>query len=272
MNIKEAIYAYCETPSNGTIARKNCMAATASVRSQYLGNTCIHEITGDAVSRYREYRKLNGIKPSTTKTELSWCSAAIEFCRRELDMDIPNPIKGRCISRRDANEMEIEKRVITKDELCNVSAYMDEQAAKAVWFAFYTGLRPVELLGLNWEDVLDNTITIRRHFSKNGKEQDCKVGPKGLDILSSIPQLCAGKGRIFPFNKRYLQRQWKQACEQAGVEGAKLKDLRKSCGSNMLRNGARMEDVKAQLRHADIRTTQQWYAVDDVEGAAKFLE
>lgn len=68
---------------------------------------------------------------------------------------------------------------------------------------------------------------------------------------------------------RNVNRAWEGLCARAGSPGTRLHDLRHSCGSYALANGADLKSVQRLLRHARLDTTQLYlHAVEDVPRAA----
>lgn len=68
---------------------------------------------------------------------------------------------------------------------------------------------------------------------------------------------------------RAVNTMWERLGARAGVPGARLHDLRHSCGSYALANGADLKSVQHQLRHARLDTTQLYlHAIDEVPRAA----
>lgn len=68
---------------------------------------------------------------------------------------------------------------------------------------------------------------------------------------------------------RMVNTAWERLCAHAQVPGARLHDLRHSCGSYALANGADLKSVQRQLRHARLDTTQLYlHAIDEVPRAA----
>lgn len=65
-------------------------------------------------------------------------------------------------------------------------------------------------------------------------------------------------GRIISSNFR--NRVWQQSVKAAGLEGLRIKDLRKTAATNLLQSGADAKTVTAVMGHEDIRTTLNHYA------------
>ena len=76
---------------------------------------------------------------------------------------------------------------------------------------------------------------------------------------SDTPLFISQKGgRLVSSNFR--NRIWQPAVEASGLEGLKIKDLRKTAATNLLQSGADAKTVTAVMGHEDIRTTLNHYA------------
>ena len=58
----------------------------------------------------------------------------------------------------------------------------------------------------------------------------------------------------------FRSRIWQPAVKAAGLEGLKVKDMRKTAATNLLQNGLDMKTVTAVMGHENISTTLNHYA------------
>ncbi len=166
--------------------------------------------------------------------------------------------------------------------------------------AFY-GLRRSEVLGLKWSaiDFQNNTITIKHTVTScnlNGKHvqiaQDTTKTKSSRRTLPLVPvfrekllevkayqeecrRLC-GKcynkqylGYICVdemgdlISPHYLTSAFPKLLEKNGLRRIRFHDLRHSCASLLLANGAQMKDIQEWLGHSDFSTTANIYAHRD---------
>lgn len=235
-------------------------------------------INGSRVRAYREHRKTVGsVSPLTVKRELALASKACNYAIAEWDYSMPNPFAKRLISDKDARAVKgvKRKRVITREEQSAIESQAPPTVQDIVAFGVKTGLRQGEIIRLRWDQIFGNEIRFNPEDQKNGTHGKRGMDSTALEIVSRQPKVSE---YVFTLNgnrwgQRHLQRLWSRARDLSGVENVKFKDLRKTCGSRMLGEGkARMEDVKTQLGHNDIRTTQEVYAEDSIENAIEILE
>ena len=66
----------------------------------------------------------------------------------------------------------------------------------------------------------------------------------------------------------FRNRIWQPAVKAAGLEGLKVKDMRKTAATNLLQNGLDMKTVTAVIGHENISTTLNHYAKTTPESLA----
>lgn len=142
-------------------------------------------------------------------------------------------------------------------------------------FAYATGARVSELVGLSLQDVLYEE-GVARIFGKGGKERIVPVGRRALGAVALYareirPRFDRGKGRGIVFlNARGtpLSRvgAWsiiKRAARLAGLtKRVTPHTLRHTFATHLLEGGADLRAVQEMLGHADLGTTQLYTHVD----------
>ena len=142
-------------------------------------------------------------------------------------------------------------------------------------FAYATGVRVSELVGLKLQDILF-TDGVARVFGKGAKERLVPVGRRALGAVSLYareirPTLDRGKGRgILFLNARGtpLSRvgAWgviKATARRAGIaKRVTPHTLRHTFATHLLEGGADLRAVQEMLGHADLATTQLYTHVD----------
>lgn len=270
--IRETTYHKMSTSQRNLHAMKNL---NHFFTGYYLSGS-FRVIDGAMVSRYREWRKTvplpprNAVAtPTTIKRELAVASAACNFCRAELNWDIPNPFQGRLMSRVDAKSVVTRKRVLTASEEAAILLACPPLARDIAKFALLTGFRQGEILGLTWDRVIGDVVIFTPDDQKSRKFGKRVLSEEALAILNR-----QDKRGIYVFHvegqklrKETLGRWWRKARAMVGLEDVKFHDTRKTAGQKMLDAGASLEGVQAQLGHDDIRTTQKWYVDPSVEMA-----
>jgi len=166
-----------------------------------------------------------------------------------------------------------------------------------------TGLRRGECLGLQWQDINfeSATVIIQRsvtYTSTAGIEvkppktnNSIRIVPLMQSVLKLLTALRYQREYQFPdidFAKSYLfcrtdnpltpreptriTRLTKQFFKKAGLPDMSPHDLRHSCASLLLANGADIKSVQEILGHADARTTLNYYVRADLKQARSATE
>lgn len=223
-------------------------------------------IDGATVTRYREERKSLGASPLCVKRELAVASAAVNYCRSELDWEVMNPFEKRLISKADAKAARPSKRILSHAETARLLLASPPLLRDIVEFALLTGFRQGEILALDRERIVGDVVIFAPEHQKSGKFGKRALSAPALTIVNRQPDgvfVFTQNGRRI--RKETLGRWWRAACQAAEVTGATFHDLRKTAGQRMLDAGASMEAVQAQLGHDDVRTTQTWYVSPSID-------
>jgi len=145
--------------------------------------------------------------------------------------------------------------------------------AALVRLEIYTGARKGEWLGAKWDDVDLEKGTLRLADTKSNEAQDVILPPAALGVLAGIkralgnPYIIAGAKYGQPLQE--TRRLWKRLCEDAGISGLRMHDLRHSFASYTVTGTGNLAIVGGLLRHADPQTTARYaHLLDDPLRAA----
>lgn len=125
--------------------------------------------------------------------------------------------------------------------------------------ALTTGARRSEILNLSWDRVDLTAGTAFVPVTKNGDPKTLLLTPA---VISELRRF-RGLGLVFPgaadprtpFNPRAA---WSRAVRDAGLEPVRIHDLRHSVAVNMIRGGATLEEIAAQLGHRDLSSSARY--------------
>lgn len=158
-----------------------------------------------------------------------------------------------------------------------VRAHLPDDIADFATFAYLTGWRKGEVVGLEWRDVDLRTgvIRLRAAHSKNKRPRVIKlVG----DVRNLIERRAAVRRldcpRVFHRDGQPIgsfRKTWRSACKSAGFEGVLFHDLRRSAVRNMVRAGV-SEVVAMRVSGHRTRSVFDRYDITseaDLEAAAE---
>jgi integrase len=182
------------------------------------------------------------------------------------------------------------ERYLTKSEFWYAHYWLSDQlhADAAVLLAF-TGLRFGELAGLHWTrvDLERKQLTVAetweavehrvKPYPKSKKPRQIPLADPVLDVLASLPPASGPCGQPHPkgsprctsplvltdpggqpIDYDRLARDWRTALDLAGLEPARIHDLRHSCASWLVQDGVPIAMVQKIMGHSSITTTMRY--------------
>lgn len=150
------------------------------------------------------------------------------------------------------------------------------QFANLVLFAFYSGMRPGEIIALEWNDINLETNTIRVTKRIRDGKLDLPKGYKArvIDLLPNAKQALLKqqihtglKKNVFvtqygkPYNTpETLDTTFKKVCARAGVKVDRFYNTKHTFVTMMLENNMNETWLTQQLGHTNIDVTRKHYA------------
>ena len=236
----------------------------------YFSGRLLSELTGQDVRAYVAARRADGAQPATVNREIGLLSAALNWARKELEWDVPNPAEGRRLKEPDGRT-----RWLTEtDALALIAAA--QRAVRAPHLAdfiilgLHTGMRPGELLALEWGriDLHRGLIYLEAQHQKNGKTGSVPLNAEARHALEQRlgfrTRYCPDRPWVFCDRQgnriASVKKSFATAVQSAGLEDVHPHDLRRTCGSWLVQANVPIHHVSALLRHSDIRVTDRVYA------------
>jgi integrase len=236
-----------------------------------LGKTPINELTRAEI---REWAAQIDTGNKSISNIFSVLRAALQ---EAVDDEIipANPLSGWTYKNAEAPDPTDHVDPFTAEEQAAICAVLEGQAKNLVQFAFWTGMRTSELVGLQWGDVdwLRGTIAVRRAQTqaarKTGPEKTktragtrtVKLLPPALEALhAQKPFTFLAHAEIFHnprTNERWAGDQairktmWQHALKKAGVRYRYPYQTRHTYASMMLSAGENPMWVAQQMGHSD---------------------
>lgn len=220
----------------------------------YAGDISIADLKVELIDAYAE--TLSNFKPKTLRNKLtpirslvSYLYAKDKITLRKESIDLPtvNEIEANFL---DASELQ---------QMIDACRNVKERAL--ILILVRSGLRVSEFINTRTEDVYDRSLIVRR--SKGGKPrvtfitEDAELAIKALHDMFDEEQYW-----LFPsesglrVSRQYICKVIHQIAKRAGIKKkVSPHTMRHTFATNLLMNGARVEDVQPMMGHKSIRTT-----------------
>ncbi|MFZ3343485.1 MAG: tyrosine-type recombinase/integrase [Terriglobales bacterium] len=158
----------------------------------------------------------------------------------------------------------------TSEEVRRVLRHLDKPSHRAAFaIAAYAGLRLGEVQGLEWADLVDGHLHVRRSVVKGETN-----APKSLASRASVPvipqlrsvlsayrrSVAIAEGPMFPFTLAHISRRaLRSAFSRAKVQYAAWHAARRGLATNLFESGADDLTVMRAMRHASVQVTRESY-------------
>ena len=220
----------------------------------YVGDINITDLTVQAIDKYAD--SLVGLKPKSIKNRLTAVRSLVSYLYAKDHITIkPEAIDIPTCKDSEANFLDYDEQKMM------VAACNDKRELAIVKLLLRSGLRISELINLNIDDVFERSILVRK-----GKGDKARVAFITEDAEAALLDYRAAIGqKLVPcFVNRYGDRLSRQSAHKIIVKIAERSGIKKNISphtlrhtfaTNMLRAGARIEDVQKMLGHSRVETT-----------------
>ena len=209
------------------------------------------------IDNFIDTLSLKSYKPKTIKNKIVVIRSFIKFLYSKNLIDIrPEAIE---IPR----TVEVEANFLDEEEQSALINYAKNLRDKALIMTILSsGLRASEILNLKEDDLYRRSLIVSR--GKGGKPRVTFIDPlTEKSIREYHHKREADSVFVFtnsfgkPLSRQYLSRMISETALRAGIKKrVSAHTLRHSFATNMLRKGARIEDVQPLMGHSNISTTR----------------
>lgn len=209
------------------------------------------------IDNFIDTLSLKNYKPKTIKNKIVVIRSFIKFLYSKNLIDIrPEAIE---IPR----TVEVEANFLDKEEqLALIKSARNLRDKALIMTILSSGLRASEILNLKEDDLYRRSLIVSR--GKGGKPRVTFIDPLTEKSIreyhhkrevDSVFVFTNSFGK--PLSRQYLSRMISETALRAGIKKrVSAHTLRHSFATNMLRKGARIEDVQPLMGHSNISTTR----------------
>jgi integrase len=256
---------YLQGPSKDKRAHDRDLYAAKRLTPFFQGRA-LNALGPAEIQAYIDQRRATGVGPGTVNKELNLLSSALNYARRRLQWDVPNPVEGMRLRPPEGRIRWIDRatavRLIAAAE--KVRGYLPD----FIQLGLYTGMRKGEILGLTWDRVdLDRRMVyLTDQDQKNGKHGSVPLNAEAVAAFerrkAHREQYCPLSPWVFATRQgdriADIKKGFQSACERAGIEDFHPHDLRHTCAAWLVQDGVDIRVVCELLRHSSIQVTMRY--------------
>ena len=209
------------------------------------------------IDNFIDTLSLRGYKPKTIKNKIVVIRSFIKFLYSKNLIDIrPEAIEIPKTTEVEANFLDEE------EQLALIKSARNLRDKALIMTILSSGLRASEILNLKEDDLYRRSLIVSR--GKGGKPRVTFIDPLTEKSIreyhhkrevNSVFVFTNSFGK--PLSRQYLSRMISETALRAGIKKrVSAHTLRHSFATNMLRKGARIEDVQPLMGHSNISTTR----------------
>jgi integrase len=281
-----------ELPLLATTTRDRYVGVIRNYLVPEFGKLCLRELTTKTIQRFFSQMGSSQLAPES-RDKIRDVLSSVLGSAVKYQVLVTNPVEGVRLPP-DKRGRRKTKPHISPEQFEELLSRMPEPYSTMLYVAVCTGLRVSELIGLRWEDVHSDAITIDERYCRGdwaAPKTEASNATIGVDrgVIERIHRLKlltveirAGRAirryrivksdgpadLVFQSVKdgkpmrdnNILVRFIKPAARALGIPWVNWRCLRTSHATWMIESGANPKDVQGQMRHSRISTTMDVYA------------
>ena len=231
---------------------------------EHFGDMRVTDITTAKIKSYINKRKRKGRSNSTINRELSALKRMLNLGATQTP---PKVDRVPHIPR--FKENNVRKGFFEHEEYLSLVGVLPSELKPVITFAYKTGWRKSEILGLTWEqvDLKQGTVRIEAGEAKNDEPRTVYMDNE-LKALFKAQLALRQLGCPYVFHRngtriRDFRGAWKSACNEIGLDGKLFHDLRRTAVRNMVRAGVPERVAMMISGHKTRAVFDRYNIVDD---------
>lgn len=143
-----------------------------------------------------------------------------------------------------------------------------------VVIALSTGARYNEIMSLRWRDVDLERGVARLEKTKNGERRALPLTHKALEAVQQLHDAAHPDRKSLLFGRSdglapmAIQKYWKSALDEAGIDDFRFHDLRHCAASYLAMNGATLAEIAEVLGHKTLQMVKRYAHLSDQHTAS----
>lgn len=254
----------------------NPTSAVFAYWREHLGDSRLDKITPEQIALHRDrllgaacrghnHARTKPRSAATVRNYLIELSRLFTLAVKELRLMESNPCAS--VTRPRASTEVV--RWLSDDErtalLAACKASDSTDLYPFVLFALTTGARKGEIAALEWAQVDLNRRWAVFPLTKNG---DARGVPLTAAVCALLSARTRASAKVFPVD---ITKAWHTAIDRAGIQNFRFHDLRHSCASALVQNGANLAEVATLLGHKGLAMTLRYSHVGNA-GTSRLVD
>jgi integrase len=204
------------------------------------------------LAQWRDARLME-VGAATVRNEMALLSHLFTIAIKEWGLVLTNPV----LSVRKPAPVRARDRRITDEELQKIiSASESRELPAVIRLLTETAMRRGELCKLHWEHIDLKNRTARLVDTKNGEDRVIPLSTRAKNILASLPRRI--DGQVIGMTSDAITRAFSRACSRAGVENARIHDLRHEAVSRLFEKELDVMEVASVSGHRTLSQLKRY--------------
>jgi len=234
-----------------------------SWRGSALASRSLASIKQTDIAKWRDAR-LKEIGAASVRNEMALLSHLFTTCGKDWGMGISNPL----LMVRKPAPVKSRDRRLSGDELDKIiQATESPELPAIIRLLTETAMRRGELSKLRWENIDMQNRVAYLVDTKNGDNRHVPLSSSAVTAMKSLPRRI--DGRVISMAGDSITQAFARACERAGVENARIHDLRHEGVSRLFEKGLGVMEVASVSGHKTLSQLKRYTHLDARELAKK---